>query len=98
LEQLDFVDHKPEKAASAVVDGVEVYLPLADILDPEKEKQRLVSEKSNLETFVGNLEKKLSNKQFISNAPKQVVEIEKQKLKTAQENLSKIQQQIINLN
>ncbi|MBT6573564.1 hypothetical protein HOM83_00850, partial [Candidatus Falkowbacteria bacterium] len=34
----------------------------------------------------------------ISNAPKQVVEIEKQKLKTAQENLSKIQQQIINLN
>ena len=98
LEQIDFVDHKPEKAASAVVDGVEVYLPLADILDPEKEKLRLESEKNNLDKFVGNLEKKLNNKQFIANAPEKVVELEKQKLKTAQENLSKIQQQIINLN
>ncbi len=94
VEEIEYAKEKPSQAVSSVISGMEIFLPLAELVDFEKEKIRLDKEKTNLEKYISGLSKKLTNKEFISNAPSQVVEIEKQKLVQAQENLDKIIQQI----
>jgi valyl-tRNA synthetase len=94
LEKLDFVINKPEKAACAVVENIEIYLPLAELIDSEKEKERLSKEFESLQKYLIGLDKKLSNKEFVDNAPRQVVDIEKQKQADAREKLEKIKNQL----
>lgn len=75
---------KPEQAVTAIVSGVEVYLPLRDLIDITKELERLEKENTNLDKEISRLEKKLSNQGFISKAPQEVVEKEKLKLQDYQ--------------
>jgi len=56
------------------------YLPLAEIVDVEKEKARLEKEKERLTGEIERLTKKLSNAEFVSKAPEKVVNSEKEKL------------------
>jgi len=93
-EKIEFVNSNPDKAASAVVQNVQVYLPLADLVDAGKEKERLEKEIENLEKYIGGVEKKLGNSSFVDNAPKEIVEIEKAKVKEAKEKLKKFEKQI----
>ncbi|MBU1146592.1 class I tRNA ligase family protein, partial [Patescibacteria group bacterium] len=70
---------KPEWSAGAVVEGMEIYLPLAGLIDVPKEKARLGKELAEAEKYLGVLENKLSNKEFLANAPKELVAGEKEK-------------------
>ncbi|HHU83057.1 MAG TPA: valine--tRNA ligase [Firmicutes bacterium] len=81
---------KPEQAVTAVVSGVEVYLPLAGLVDLEKEKERLEKELAELEEEKERLGKKLSNTQFLAKAPEAVVAKEKQKLAAVAEKYGKV--------
>lgn len=71
---------KPEQAVTAIVSGVEVYLPLKGLVDLEKEIARLEKELASLEKEISRLNGKLSNEGFISKAPQEVVAKEKEKL------------------
>lgn len=77
-------DKKPQQAVTAIVSGVEIYLPLKGLIDLEKEFARLEKEKANLEKEIVRLEKKLNNQGFIAKAPQEVIEKEKAKLKDYQ--------------
>jgi len=88
---------KPENSISTVVGGIEIYISLAGIIDIEAEKERLSKDISDTEKYIKILEGKLSNDQFTANAPEAVVNIEKGKLSSAQEKLSKLQNQLDNL-
>ncbi|NLY89209.1 MAG: valine--tRNA ligase [Firmicutes bacterium] len=81
---------KPEQAVSAVVSGVEVYLPLAGLVDLEMEKERLEKELAELEKEKERLGKKLANTQFLTKAPEAVVAKEKQKLAAVEEKYAKV--------
>ncbi|GKX66065.1 valine--tRNA ligase [Inconstantimicrobium mannanitabidum] len=77
-----FIDDKkdvPENAVSAVVKGGELFMPLLDLVDREKELERLNKEKTKLEGEIDRVEKKLSNERFVSKAPEAVVAEEKAK-------------------
>ena len=74
-------DSKPENAMAAVVDGVEIYLPMADLIDVKKETARLEKEIANLNKEIERLVKKLSNKGFLAKAPADIIEKEKEKQK-----------------
>ncbi len=58
-----------ENSISVVTKGAEIYLPLLDLVDVEKELERLNKEKEKLESEIDRVEKKLSNEKFVAKAP-----------------------------
>ena len=58
-----------------------VYIPLADVIDFEKERARLSAELKKNEGEIKRLEGKLSNEGFVAKAPAAVIEGEKKKLR-----------------
>jgi valyl-tRNA synthetase len=76
--------------ATAVVEGTELFIPLADLIDIDKEKARLQKEIQRLQGLEKSISGKLSNQNFISKAPEVVVTTEKDKLAKIQESLEKV--------
>jgi valyl-tRNA synthetase len=76
--------------ATAVVDKLEIFIPLAGLIDLNAEKQRLQKEIDRLNYHSIGLQKKLSNVDFLEKAPENVVKQEKEKLKSFNEKLQKL--------
>ncbi|MBB6697660.1 valine--tRNA ligase [Clostridium algidicarnis] len=72
-------ENLPENLVSLVVKGGELFIPLLDLVDKEKELERLNKEKDKLKSEIERVQKKLSNEKFVSKAPESVVEEEKAK-------------------
>ena len=70
---------KPENAMAAVVTGIEVYLPLAGLIDVEKETQRLSKELATMEKDLQRVSGKLNNAGFLAKAPEDVIAKERAK-------------------
>jgi valyl-tRNA synthetase len=72
---------KPDKAIGQVIGGgIEVYLPLAGMIDLEAERARWQKEVSQLEKRIVGSKTKLANPGFLQKAPPEVVEREREKL------------------
>jgi len=76
---------RPKQSATAVVEGVEIYVPLAGLIDLDAERARLQKKITELENLLKGLSARLKNKEFLKKAPKEVVEkeIEREKQLTA---------------
>ena len=72
----------PEKSASAVTGPSELFMPLGELVDVEKEIARLQKDKKNVEGEIARAQGKLNNQGFVSKAPAHLIEQEKQKLET----------------
>ncbi len=79
---------------TAVTANARIFIPLADIVDVEKETARLDKEKQAALKDIEFLSKKLSNEGFLAKAPEKLVEEQKAKLTKAQEKLEKIEQSL----
>ena len=66
-------------AVNIVVAGAEIYLPMSELVDKDKELERLNEEKKKLEGEIKRVEGKLSNQGFVSKAPQKVVDEERAK-------------------
>ena len=75
-------------------EGIELYMPLEDLIDMEEEKKRLEEEKKRLESEVARCEKMLSNPGFINKAPEAKINEEKAKLIKYQEMLKKVEESL----
>jgi valyl-tRNA synthetase len=71
---------KPAAAATGVIKGAEVYVPLEGIIDLNQERERLQKEIAKAAKDIDVFSKKLSNKNFVDKAPKDVVEKDTAKL------------------
>ena len=67
-------------SVSIVSEGAKMYIPMAEIVDLEKERARLEKEKENAEKEIARVNGKLSNASFTDKAPAAVVEAERAKL------------------
>ena len=76
-----------DDAIRIVTDSATLFLPIADIVDTEKERARLEAEQKKLIGEIERIEKKLSNEGFVAKAPAAVVDGEKAKLAKYRENL-----------
>ncbi|OMF72236.1 valine--tRNA ligase [Paenibacillus glucanolyticus] len=80
----------PDKAMTAVVTGVDMYLPLSGLIDIAQEITRLEKEIQHLNSEVERVEKKLNNPGFVSKAPEKVIEEERAKLADYSDKRSKV--------
>ena len=87
----------PENAISILKDGIELYIPLEQLVDMEEEKQRLADEIKRLEGEVARCEKMLANPGFVNKAPEAKVQEEKNKLANYTELLNKAKERLENL-
>ena len=93
-EPISFSDEKPSHAMSGVIDGVEIFLPLEGLIDTEKEIARLTKELEKIRKGAASTEGKLNNERFLSKAPAEVVQSERDKLAAAKEKISSLEQRI----
>ena len=96
-ETVDFVESgaaKPENAMTAIVSGVEVYLPLRGLIDVERETARLTKEWDALEKDGARIAGKLGNAGFMAKAPADVVEKERAKEKECREKQAAIKERL----
>ncbi|MDP2728109.1 MAG: valine--tRNA ligase, partial [Dehalococcoidia bacterium] len=85
---------KPSQAISLVVGPVEVYLPLAGLVDLAEERRRLRSELAQAEGEVLRLGTKLSNLEFRTKAKPEVVSKEEERLASGQEKARKLRERL----
>jgi valyl-tRNA synthetase len=79
LEILKDKKSVPKNAVSAVTTGAELFIPLLDLVDKDKEIERLDKERQKLQKEIERVDRKLKNEEFVSKAPKAVVEGERVK-------------------
>ena len=84
----------PENAISILKDGIELYMPLEDLVDMEEERKRLEEEKTRLESEVARCEKMLSNPGFVNKAPEKKIQEEKDKLEKYKDMLAKVEERL----
>ena len=70
---------KPSQSTTIVIDNIEVYIPLKDLIDIDKEIERLNNQIENLNGRLNSINRKLDNQQFVSIAPEEIVAHEQNK-------------------
>lgn len=83
-----------EDAVSVVIPGAVVYLPLEDLVDFEKEKERLLKEKEKLTKELARSKGMLSNEKFLSKAPEAKVQEEKEKLAKYEQMMEQVEERL----
>ncbi len=86
-----------EDAVSAVAPGVVIYIPLADLVDFQKEKERLLKEKERLEKELARSNGMLNNEKFISKAPESKILEEKEKLEKYRRMMEQVEARLAQL-
>jgi valyl-tRNA synthetase len=81
---------KPPLSASGVIPSVEIFIPLAGLIDVDLERQRLNKELENITGLLEKTRKKLANHEFINNAPREVVDQQEAKKHEYEEMVEKI--------
>jgi valyl-tRNA synthetase len=84
------LEHKPEQSISLLADSVEIYLPLAGMVDIGQELERLDKEIAQAQQEVARLQSKLANESFVTRAKPEVVEKEREKLAAQEERIEKL--------
>ena len=83
-----------EDAVSVVIPQAVVYLPLEDLVDFEKEKERLNKEKEKLNKELARSRGMLSNEKFLSNAKPEKVQEEKDKLAKYEQMMAQVEERL----
>ena len=97
LEIVERLDAKPQNAAALVAGAVEIYLPLAGMVDLAEERARLAKELERVEADVARRQAKLANANFVGRAPANVVQNERDMLATAETTAAKLREQVMAL-
>ncbi|MFH0776111.1 MAG: valine--tRNA ligase [Patescibacteria group bacterium] len=85
---------KIENAVAKFESGLEIYLPLAKLLDPKVEKKRLNADLKEAQSYLVVVQKKLDNRDFTERAPKNVVDAERAKLQAVEDKIAKIEERL----
>ena len=86
-----------EDAVSVVIPGAVVYMPLEDLVDMEKEKERLLKEKEKLTKELARSHGMLNNEKFVSKAPAAKIQEEKEKLAKYEQMMAQVEERLLKL-
>ncbi|WP_312134126.1 class I tRNA ligase family protein, partial [Leclercia sp.] len=89
-------DDKGPVSVTKIIDGAELLIPMAGLIDKDAELARLAKEVAKVDDEIGRIESKLSNEGFVARAPEAVIAKEREKLNGyAQAKAKLIEQQAI---
>ena len=94
VEIIEAGAQNPDKSASAVTAPCELFIPLGELVDVEKEIARLTKDLKNVENEITRADRMLNNQGFLAKAPQALVDKEKEKLATNKNLLEKLQARI----
>ncbi|HKL94071.1 MAG TPA: valine--tRNA ligase, partial [Clostridia bacterium] len=83
-----------EKCVALVGESMEIFIPFGDLLDIEKEKERLTKEIENAENEINRNKTMLANDNFVKKAPQKLVDAEKEKLAKNEEKIEKLRDKL----
>lgn len=101
VSKVEFIKNKLEislKAASIVIPNAEIYIPLGELVDKEKETLRLNKEVQVVDKEITRGLSMLNNQGFLAKAPKELVSSEQEKLEINKNKLKKLKKMIDDLN
>ncbi|MBN2596857.1 valine--tRNA ligase [Labilibaculum sp.] len=84
-------------AMSFIVNAVEYFIPLGDLVDVEEELKKMEEELKYTKGFLISVQKKMSNERFVNNAPAKVIEIEKKKMADAEAKIKVLEERIASM-
>jgi len=101
LSKLEFVTQPPStehaRFVSAHLPMADVYIPLAGLVDVDKETARLTNELAEVEKELARTSAKLSNEQFISKAPAHIIEKEQRIAQELTDKKAKLEERLATL-
>ncbi|WP_419749800.1 valine--tRNA ligase [Terrisporobacter petrolearius] len=97
VEIADNENNIPEDAVSVVINGAKIFIPLDELVDFQKEKERLTKEKAKLEGEIKRVNGKLSNQGFLAKAPESLVNEEKAKKEKFEEMMKSVVERLENI-
>ena len=97
VEIAETEENIPEDAVSVVINGARIFIPLDELVDFEKEKERLTKEKAKLEGEIKRVNGKLSNQGFLAKAPESLVNEEKAKKEKFEEMMKSVLERLENI-
>lgn len=97
VSHISLTDKEITDAVSFRVGAVEYFIPLAQEINVEEERQKIQTELAYIQGFLQSVEKKLSNERFVASAPAQVVDGERKKQADALEKIEVLEKRLGNL-
>ena len=97
IDSISNAEGEMDDAVMALAGEMTLLVPLADIIDPEAEKARIINIIEKLEKEKTGIENKLENKNFVERAPADVVEGVKQRLADILNEINTYQEQLISI-
>ena len=88
---------KPDRSSTVVINDVEIFIPLANLINLDKEIIRLKDKIADYEGRMKSVRKKIDNENFVKRAPKEIVEHEKKKYLYYENNFNKLKENLNNL-
>lgn len=79
---------------TCVTQSAQVYMPLSELVDLDKERERLQKELDNARNMVQRTEGKLKNESFVARAPEAVVNAEREKLEKYRAMAAKLEENL----
>ena len=86
-----------DDAVSVVIANANIYIPFAELVDIDKERERLLKEKERLEGELKRVNGMLSNEKFISKAPEAKINEEKEKLAKYTQMMEQVEERLKSL-
>jgi len=91
---IEKIEKNPTNSAFTVVDDIDIWVNLEGMIDVNAEMKRIEKEITKVEKDVAFLNKRLSNEDYLKNAPQDVVDDDKSRLKAYIEKLRKLQENL----
>ncbi len=92
VEDIAIADKTPKRSVQLVLDEATYFLPLGDVIDVVQETARLKREIAKLDDEINKVEKKLGNEKFISRAPIEVIEQNRERLANFERSRDKLKE------
>ena len=88
---------KPSQSATAVIENLEIFIPLKDLIDINQEIKRLEKQVTDMQGRLNAVSKKLDNKNFVDRAPNKIIEHERNKFEDYKQQLKKLEENLNSL-